>query len=155
MNAHAGSPRILIVDDEADWVWLIRQRLALHRFDCLTAASGPEAWTVARRERPDAIILDLMLPGEHGLLVLRRLKSDRDLRQMKVIIMTALTSAQSRADALRSGADAYFEKPFSLNELVQTLDRLMGRDTGSSPPAPSTSTAPDAPSPSDGGPTFL
>ena len=137
MNANTGSPRVLIVDDEADWVWLIRQRLALHHFDCLTATSGTEVWTIAKRERPDAIILDLMLPGEHGLLVLRRLKSDRELRQMTIIIMTALTSPQTRADALRSGADAYFEKPFSLQELVETLERLLGRDTDSSPPTPS------------------
>ncbi len=137
MNASLWPNRVLIVDDEADWVWLIRQRLALHQFECLTAGTGPEAWNVAKQEHPDVVILDLMLPGEHGLLVLRRMKSDLTLRGMKVVITTAMTNPQTRADALRLGADAYFEKPFRLADLVHTLERLLGR-TPAPPPPPST-----------------
>ena len=116
-------PRILIVDDEPDLRLLLQRKLTLHKYECFTAANTAQAWTIAARELPDIMLLDLMLSGEHGFLLLRRLKSDPLLRRIRVIIVSATASEQTRAEAARLGASAFFQKPFDFEQLLQTLQR--------------------------------
>ncbi len=118
--------RVLVVEDEPELALLLRKKLTADGFLCATASDGAQAWAAAKRETPDAVILDLMLSGEHGLMLLRRFKSDPVLRQAKVIVTTAWTNEQTRLEAQRLGASAFVEKPFSLEALVGILRQLLG-----------------------------
>ena len=140
--------RVLIVDDEPDLRLLLQRKLTLHKYECFTAANAAQAWTIAARDLPDILLLDLMLSGEHGFLLLRRLKSDPLLRRIRVVIVSATGSEQTRAEAARLGASAFFQKPFDFEQLLQTLQRLLNApDASAAPPA----TVPTAPSTEDGG----
>ena len=126
--------RVLIVDDEPDLRLLLQRKLTLHKYECFTAANTAQAWTIAARELPDIVLLDLMLSGEHGFLLLRRLKSDPLLRRIRVVIVSATASEQTRAEAQRLGASAFFQKPFDFEQLLQALQQLSG--TADSPAVP-------------------
>ena len=118
--------RVLVVDDEADLLFLFQKKLKLRQYECFVATNSADGWTIAQQEQPDLVILDLLLSGQHGFVLLRRLKNDPVLRKTKVIIMTAMTSAATRTEALRLGAEAYFEKPLDMGKLVETIERLLG-----------------------------
>ena len=135
MSVHS----VLVVEDQLEQAQLVRKKLTAEGFRCTTVADGTQAWTVATRDRPDAIVLDLMLLGEHGLVFLGRLRNDAVLCRTKVIITTAWTNVQARAEAQRLGVDAYLEKPFALETLVKTLRHLLDAAphdgaSGQSPP---------------------
>ena len=90
-----------------------------------TATSGPEGVARAVDVRPDAVVLDLMLPGYGGLEVLRRLRAHDP--SVVVVLSTARDSAEDRAAGLAAGADAYLVKPYSLHDLEQRLRELLAR----------------------------
>ena len=140
--------RILVVDDDPVISAMIRQALTNHGYECLLVSNGLHGWQTVKSKRPDAVVTDLMMPGGHGFVLLRQIKSDPESRQTPVILMTATGSQQTRAEALRLGAGAYFDKPFDLDELAQTLGRLL-KGESVMPPAKTPSPA-DPASPDDG-----
>jgi two-component system, cell cycle response regulator len=105
--------RILIVDDHEDNVELLRARLEARGYLTLSAADGEEALEVAVREKPDLILLDVMMPKVDGIEVARRLKADKSLPFMPIVLQTALDSAEHTAEGLDAGADDYITKPIN------------------------------------------
>ena len=123
------SHRILVVDDEADITALVAYHLAKAGYRVSTAGNGSEALRAAREERPDVVVLDLMLPGVAGLDVLAELRSRPETRDVGVILLTAKRDEPDRIKGLSLGADDYLTKPFSPPELVLRVQALLRRLT--------------------------
>jgi two-component system, OmpR family, alkaline phosphatase synthesis response regulator PhoP len=120
----ATPPRILIVDDEPPIVDLVRSYLAREGWAVDTAADGPSAIESARSNRPDLIVLDLMLPGIDGIEVCRRVRTFSDAY---VLMLTARSEEIDRIVGLSVGADDYLVKPFSPRELVARIKAMLRR----------------------------
>jgi DNA-binding response OmpR family regulator len=116
--------RILVVDDERQIVHVLRGYLEKTGFGVLTAYDGLEALRIARQERPDLVILDLMLPGMDGLDVCRALRKDSDV---PVIMLTARVEETDKLIGLELGADDYVTKPFSPREIVARVRAVLRR----------------------------
>jgi two-component system phosphate regulon response regulator PhoB len=119
--------RILVVDDEPDITALVAYHLAKAGFRVSTAANGPDALKAAREERPDIVILDLMLPGVSGYEVLAELRKRDETREVGVILLTARREETDRIRGLSLGADDYLTKPFSPQELSLRVGGLLRR----------------------------
>ncbi|MEX5633530.1 response regulator transcription factor [Parafrankia sp. FMc2] len=119
------SPRILVVDDENTLSELLSMALRYEGWEVRTAPDGREALQVARGFRPDAVVLDMMLPDMDGLDVLRRLRAERP--DVPVLFLTARDAVEDRVAGLTAGGDDYVTKPFSLEELVARLRGLLRR----------------------------
>ncbi len=124
---------ILIVDDEVQIVKLARDYLERAGFRVLSAADGNAALAAARRERPDLVVLDLMLPGMDGLDVCRTLRRESDV---PIIMLTARVEEADRLIGLELGADDYISKPFSPRELVARVRTVLRRARGATNPSP-------------------
>jgi len=123
---------ILVVDDEVRIVKLVRDYLERAGFDVLTACDGATALQLAHRDRPDLIVLDLMLPGVDGLDVCRRLRQGSGV---PIIMLTARVEEADRIVGLELGADDYVTKPFSPRELVARVRATLRRVNGELGPA--------------------
>lgn len=117
--------RILVVDDEANIVELLAVSLRFQGFEVHTATSGPAALDLARDIHPDAVILDVMMPGMDGFGVLRRLRADGI--DAPALFLTARDSLQDKITGLTLGGDDYVTKPFSLEEVVARLRVILRR----------------------------
>ena len=134
MTASARQPaHILVVDDEPDISALVAYHLARESYRVRTAATGPEAIRATEVERPDLIVLDLMLPGMSGLQVLEELRRRPETQDIPVILLTARKEEQDRIEGLRQGADDYVAKPFSPQELVLRVAAVLRRVQQSPP----------------------
>jgi two-component system phosphate regulon response regulator PhoB len=130
MTAETPTPaRVLVVDDEPDITALVAYHLAKAGYRVSTAASGTEALRAAREERPDLVILDLMLPGRSGFDVLAELRAQAETKEMGVILLTARKDEPDRIKGLSLGADDYLAKPFSPQELVLRVAAVLRRLT--------------------------
>lgn len=118
---------ILVVDDEPKIVRLARDYLEKNGFRVVTAADGPSALAMARREKPDLIVLDLLLPGMDGREVCRILRAESDV---PIIMLTALSEESDQIVGLEIGADDYIVKPFSPRALVARVRALLRRTQG-------------------------
>jgi two-component system phosphate regulon response regulator PhoB len=121
------SQRILVVDDEPDITALVAYHLAKAGYRVSTAANGPDALKAAREERPDIVILDVMLPGVSGYDVLAELRRREETREVGVILLTARREEPDRIRGLSLGADDYLTKPFSPAELALRVNALLRR----------------------------
>jgi two-component system phosphate regulon response regulator PhoB len=126
--------RILVVDDEPDIVALVVYHLAKAGYRVSSAAAGPDALQMARRERPSLIVLDLMLPGMSGFEILEELRADDNTRGIAVLMLTARKEEPDRIKGLSLGADDYLTKPFSPQELVLRVGAILRR-IGAAPTA--------------------
>ena len=123
-----GSPiRVLVVDDEASLSDLLQMALRYEGWEIKTAADGSSAIATARDFRPDAVVLDIMLPDIDGLQVLQRMRADGN--DVPVLFLTAKDSLDDRIAGLTAGGDDYVTKPFSLEEVVARLRGLIRRST--------------------------
>jgi DNA-binding response OmpR family regulator len=128
--------RILVIDDEPDVLLLCRVNLGHAGHDVLEAADGWSGVEIARGERPDLIVLDLMLPGRDGTAILHDLAEDDRTSSIPVLMLTAKTQLEDRERCRDAGAAAFLTKPFSpmrLAELVEALtimtpSELVGRE---------------------------
>jgi DNA-binding response OmpR family regulator len=119
--------RILVVDDDAKTVELVKLYLSRDGYQVLIAYDGVEALRLARETRPDLIVLDLMLPDIDGVEVCRTLRRETDI---PVIMLTAKTTDQDKLTGLDSGADDYVTKPFSPRELAARVRAVLRRLPG-------------------------
>jgi DNA-binding response OmpR family regulator len=119
------APRILLVDDEVSLVKMVGKRLQLGGFEVIEAVDGEEALAKASAERPDLIILDLMLPKVTGFEVCKRLKQDAAMRHIPIVIFTARAQEKDEQLLMSYGADAYIRKPFRADELFSTIRKLL------------------------------
>lgn len=118
--------RVLVVDDDPKFVRIVVRCLERAGYECATAQSGDEALRAAREREPDAIVLDVMMPGPSGVDVCRRLRADG--WTIGIILVSARGNSADRANAARVGADAFLAKPFPLDDLVSAVDALVKSD---------------------------
>jgi two-component system OmpR family response regulator len=117
--------RVLVVDDEPSLCELLSMALRYEGWEVATAQDGTAAVKTAREFRPDAVVLDVMLPDMDGLEVLRRLRADAPL--VPVVFLTARDAVEDRIAGLTAGGDDYVTKPFSLEEVAARLRGLLRR----------------------------
>ena len=118
--------KILIADDEPDILEILEYNLTAEGFTVVKAKDGAEALDIARKERPDLIILDVMMPRKNGMEVCQLLRSQPEFSSTLIIILTALSDESSHIKGLETGADDYVSKPISpkvLNSRVNALFR--------------------------------
>ena len=113
---------VLVVDDELALVRVLAMHLESEGYDVLTATNGPDALAQIRQRRPEVVVLDAMMPGMSGLEVCRRVRSDKQLSDAHVIILTA--NDGFRESSKEAGADDFMTKPFHLQELTAAVERL-------------------------------
>ena len=113
--------RVLVVDDETNIVELLSVSLKFQGFEVYTASNGPAALDKAREVRPDAVILDVMMPGMDGFGLLRRLRADGI--DAPALFLTARDTTDDKITGLTIGGDDYVTKPFSLDEVVRAHPR--------------------------------
>src|SRR2546426_6840379 len=113
--------RILVVDDDRDSVDLLSQWLTMGGYEVTTAATGQEALRRVPADRPDLVLLDLLIPPPDGLQVMRAIKRDRVLSTIPVVVMTVKRDVKSKVECLKNGADDFIVKPFHFDELDAVL----------------------------------
>jgi two-component system phosphate regulon response regulator PhoB len=121
---------ILVIDDEADLIELVRYNLEKEGFSVIGAGDGESGFSLAVKEKPDVIVVDLMLPSIDGLEVCRMLRAENATSRIPIIILTAKASEADRIVGLELGADDYLTKPFSPRELTARIKALLRRSTG-------------------------
>jgi two-component system alkaline phosphatase synthesis response regulator PhoP len=119
--------RVLVIDDEAPIRLLCRVNLEAEGMDVLEAADGPTGLEQAREERPDIVLLDVMMPGLDGWHVAEALLSDERTRDIPIIFLTARAEFRDRARGLDIGGVDYVTKPFNPLELAPLVERLLAR----------------------------
>ena len=129
--------KILLVDDENDFVELISFNLKRRGHEVLTALSGLEALKQARRFLPDTIVMDVMMPDIDGFSICEILRNQPVTKTIPVIMYTALTGQIARMNGIQAGADDYLMKPFKMQELVARVEKaLEGRKSKTRDSAP-------------------
>jgi two-component system alkaline phosphatase synthesis response regulator PhoP len=128
--------RILVVDDDREIVRLMRSYLEQNEYEVLTAYDGETALHILRRERPDLMLLDLMLPARDGRDVTRVVRGDGSLAAMPIIMLTARVEDHDKIVGLELGADDYVTKPFNPGEVVARVRAVLRRVQAE--PTPST-----------------
>lgn len=118
--------KVLIVDDEQDIVETLKFMLEVEGIECVTAYDGEEALSLAKSEKPDLIILDVMLPKINGYKICRLLKFDAKYKNIPILMITARSQEEDKAIGEETGADEYITKPFDINEVVEKVtNRLL------------------------------
>lgn len=117
--------KILIVDDERELTGLVSFHMRMAGFEILTAAHGERALELSRQEKPDLIILDIVIPKLNGWQVCERLRRDAGTKDIAVIMLTARAGIEDTLKGFEAGADDYVTKPFSPRELVARVKRIL------------------------------
>ncbi|OHB83848.1 MAG: DNA-binding response regulator [Planctomycetes bacterium RBG_19FT_COMBO_48_8] len=125
-----GKRKILIIEDDKDIVEMLDYNLKEEGYDTISALNGEEGIALAGKERPDLIILDIMLPIMDGFEVCRTLKNDDKLAHIPIIILSAKSQETDKVVGLELGADDYVTKPFSPRELIARTRAIMRRGRG-------------------------
>ena len=113
--------KILVVDDEADLLKTIRFSLEREGYTVLVSLNGEDALNQARKESPDLILLDIMLPKLDGYKVCRLLKFDEKYKHIPILMLTAKTQEKDKTLGIETGADEYITKPFDIDELMEKV----------------------------------
>jgi DNA-binding response OmpR family regulator len=124
--AEAQEKKILVIGDDQDLLQGLRIRLRSHRFDVHLASNAPLGIPLALKTRPDLIILDVGLPGGDGYLNMARLRSHPPLAHVPIIIITAADASTPQDRALKSGAEAFFQKPIDNQQLLAAVHSALG-----------------------------
>ena len=119
--------KILVVDDEADILEFISYNLKKEGYEVYTAPNGKEALPIAKKIKPDLILLDVMMPVMDGIETCKRIKSDTDFDQTYVVFLTARSEDYSEIEGLDAGADDYIAKPIKPKVLVTRLNAILRR----------------------------
>jgi CheY-like chemotaxis protein len=120
--------KILLIDDDRVTLTMLEMTLTRHGYLTLNAVDGAEGFEIALKEKPDAVISDMLIPKIHGLELCAKIKQDPQLKEIKVILMTAVyKGAAFQFEAKESGADFFIEKPIDTNELLNKLEELFAR----------------------------
>lgn len=126
-KAEKDTKRILIVDDEEGIVKVVKMYLEHHRYEVITANDGQVGLEKAKTEKPDLIVLDLMLPRINGYKVCGLLKKDTRYAKIPVILFTAKAKAEDIELGKKVGADAYITKPYERDVLLSKIEELIRR----------------------------
>ena len=121
--------RILVVDDEIYIVHILDFSLGMEGYEVLTALDGEQALEKARAEKPDLIVLDIMMPKLDGYETCKRLKADAETKDVPVILLSAKGRNVDQKVGFEVGADDYITKPFSPRKLVERINAILGHGT--------------------------
>ncbi len=119
--------KILVVDDEVDLVETIRFPLEMEGFNVLVSYNGEDALNQARKEKPDLILLDLMLPKLDGYKVCRLLKFDERYKDIPILMLTAKTQEKDKLLGKETGANEYITKPFEIDDLMKKVKTYLNK----------------------------
>jgi DNA-binding response OmpR family regulator len=117
--------KILVVDDEVDLVKTIQFALEAEGYEVLVSHNGEDALNQSRKENPDLILLDLMLPKLDGYKVCRLLKFDERYKHIPILMLTAKTQQKDKLLGKETGADEYITKPFDMEELMEKIKKYL------------------------------
>ena len=118
--------KVLVVDDEQDVAKALKVRLKANGFNVVLASDSIQAFTMASKEKPDLIILDIMLPGGGGFAVAERLKQSQVTHRIPIIFLTGIAGGEEKA--YRLGASGYVMKPYHPDELLETIHRALEKN---------------------------
>ena len=130
--------KILVIEDEPDIRKLVQYNLVQDNFKVLEAEDGEQALKILKRDKPNLVILDLMLPGLSGLEICRALREHPETARLPILMLTARAGEADKVIGLEMGADDYLAKPFSPREMVARVRALLRRTGRASARAPST-----------------
>ncbi len=123
--------KVLVVDDEEDFAKALKIRLKANGYDVILAHDSIQAIMAANQEKPDLIILDILIPGEDGFSISERLKQVKETRSIPILFLTGVPGGQRRA--YQSGASGYMMKPYEPEALLETVSKVLeskGAQTG-------------------------
>ena len=129
--------KILVADDSRDVVLILEQRLTSNGYQVITAFDGAEALHKVKQERPDLIILDVMMPKLNGFQVARMIKFDQQLKHIPVLLLTARAQQMDKDAGMKMGAEEYITKPYDAEHLLARIHYWLTHPTPASPTAPS------------------
>ena len=118
-------PRILVVEDDPDLRRILNLQLASQGYEVSEAANGAEGFQAIQAEKPDCIILDLMMPVMDGFGFLKRARSIMDTMDVPILILTASEDEKNRVRGFQYQADAYMSKPYDLEKLIKVVENIM------------------------------
>ena len=121
--------KILIIEDEPDTARVVTKRLTQSGFEVVVAVDAYEGVKFAHKEKPDLIILDLMLPAGGGFSVLKSIKMTAEIRYTPVVVLTGIKNEEYKQQILDEGVQAYLEKPYDPDELISTIQNILKKDT--------------------------
>ena len=119
--------KILVVDDEEDFAKALKIRLKANGYEVVLAHDSVQAMMMVNQEKPDLILLDIIIPGEDGFSVTERLKQAEATRSIPIVFLTGVPGGEGRAH--QSGASGYIMKPYNPEELLETIDTLQIKRT--------------------------
>jgi CheY-like chemotaxis protein len=125
MSKERGGASILIVDDDPEIVSMLSTRLTARGYKVSSAGDGHRALELAKRERPDVVLLDVMMPGKSGWEVARALKQDPATQDVKIVMVSAIGEKTNEITAPIYGADAHVDKPFEFEHLERVIAHLL------------------------------
>lgn len=123
---------VLVIDDDVDIQWVVRANLELHNFNVLTSGTWAEAKEILNANKPDIIVLDVMLPDANGIKVCSEIRQDGI--DIPIIMLTAMDKLSDKVIGLQSGADDYIVKPFETLELIARIHTCLRRYQKTQPP---------------------
>ncbi len=129
--------KILVVDDEIYIVHILDFSLGMEGYEVVTALDGEQALEKLKSDRPDLIVLDIMMPKLDGYEICKVIKSDPETRQIPVILLSAKGRNVDQKIGFEVGADDYITKPFSPRKLVERINQLLGQAATEKPTTPS------------------
>ncbi len=124
--------KILIIDDELDYISIVQCRLEWCHYDVITATNGKEGLEKATSEKPDLILLDTNMPIMNGHDMLERMRKDRELQDIPVIMVTALCDAKDIDTASSFGISDYITKPIDFEKLIEKISNILNKKTSGS-----------------------
>jgi len=117
--------KVLIIEDDELNQKLVKEILRMGNYRTIEAMDAETGIQMARRHKPDLILMDIHLPKMDGLSATRLIKSDEDLKQIPIVALTALAMPEDLGKALEAGCDDYVSKPFRIEDLLKTIDQLL------------------------------
>lgn len=117
--------KILVVDDDPNLRVLLRQMLVLRGFEVVDAEDGEDALNVVKEAKPDAVVLDVMMPIMDGITVCKRLRSQPETAQLPIIMLSGKASQEAVEEGLQAGANKYLCKPISMAELIEHVREVL------------------------------
>jgi CheY-like chemotaxis protein len=126
---HIMAKQILYVEDNYNNMLLMRRIVEAEGYELLTSEDGEGGWSIASKEIPDLIFLDLRLPGDlDGFELLQRIKSDSDLQHIPVVVLTAGGSSDTEEQARAYGSDGFLQKPADIREIMELIRKVLGQE---------------------------
>ncbi|NQU44128.1 response regulator [bacterium] len=117
--------RILVADDEEDIKIVLKMYLETVGYDVITAYDGLDTMERVKEEKPDLVLLDIMMPVIDGIEVLRQMKADEETRHIPVVMLTAASRSEMLAKAMKAGAVDYIAKPFEPEQVQEAIDKAL------------------------------